>query len=160
MRSYSDSAQATVEAAVFIPVALLLLLILTQPAILLYVRMVMNSAATQALRVLVTRSAEASDLTYKNMIEFQLSAVPDVGVFHEGSWEIELVGNELSSEVSVSISTKVEPLPLVGTGAQLLGLLGSDGMFSIEVEASCSTQADWVWEQDSASPEHWVSQWG
>ena len=47
------------EGAFAIPLVFLLLLLLLQPGILLYDRMVMNAAAAEGCRMLATRSADA-----------------------------------------------------------------------------------------------------
>ena len=155
-----DAGQATVEAAILVPVVFLLLVLLCQPAILLYDRMVMSAAAGQAVRMLATRASDAPDGGYEKAIESQLAAIPHSDVFHVGgdSWQIELEGGETSREVSVSIGNKVRPLPLVGLLAGAAGLSDGDGLLSIEVEASGRTQPDWVLAQGT-SPAEWTGQW-
>ena len=57
-----EGGQATVEAAFALPIALLLVLLLVQPGILLYDRIVMQGAAAEACRLLATTDeADASD---------------------------------------------------------------------------------------------------
>ncbi len=154
-----DGGQATVEAAFLLPVAMTLLLLLCQPVVLLYDLMVMQSAAGQGVRMIATRSADAPDEGYVRAIESQLSAVPNVSVFHVGDgWDVELEGCETSAEVGVTISTQVEPLPLIAFVVGALGLLDEDGYFFLKVEATSPTQPAWVLEQ-GGSPADWVSQW-
>ena len=57
-----ESGQATVEAAFLIPVLLVALLLLMQPGILLYDRLVMNAAASEACRLLATKTDAAGDM--------------------------------------------------------------------------------------------------
>ncbi len=154
-----DSGQATVEAAFLIPVVMIVLGILLQPSILLYDRMVMEAAAGQALRILSTRPANSIDEGYKDVILQQLESIPDIDIFHSGDWEIYIEGNESSSEVSVRIIGKVQPLPLLGIAAGAIGLLDENDMFTLEVEASSQTQPSWVFKQGS-DPSLWVDQWG
>lgn len=54
----SRKGQTTVEAAVALPVLLILVLMLVQPAIMLYDRMVMESAAWEGCRLLATAQSQ------------------------------------------------------------------------------------------------------
>ncbi len=154
-----ECGQTTVEAAFLIPVTFLMLMVLAQPAILLYDRMVMNAAAGQAVRMLATRPADSSDSAYLVFIESQLAPIPQVAAFHVGDgWDIELTGDETSQETSVTITAQAKPLPLVSLAASPLGLLDDEGCFVVEVSATMPTQPDWVWDQ-GGGPSEWVSQW-
>lgn len=155
-----DRGQATVEAAILVPVVFLLLVLLCQPAILLYDRMVMSAAAGQAVRMLSTRASDAPDGGFERVIESQLAAIPRSDVFHTGggSWRIDLEGNEASREVHVAIENRVRPLPLVGLLAGAAGLADGDGLLRITVEATGRTQPDWVLAQGT-SPAEWTGQW-
>ena len=158
--SCSDAGQATVEAAFLLPAVFVVLLLLAQPAIVLYDRMVMEGAAAQGLRMLSTRGADAADRGFESVIESQLAAIPQVDIFHRGGreWDISLSGNEGSGEVSVTIANKVAPLPLLGAPLYLAGLLDGDGNIAIEVSVEGSTLPGWALEQEGG-PEQWVSQW-
>ena len=152
--------QATVEAAFCIPVLFVLLCLLLQPSILLYDRMVMNAAAAEACRLLVTRS-DLSGIDEQRCIAIvkrHLGAVPPVDIFHVHNsgctWQIELTGDENASEVSVRISTQVKLLPFAGFTASLAGLAGSDGCMQLEVEYSQATQPPWVEQPD---PSGWAT---
>lgn len=158
MRSCSENGQMTIEAAFLIPVVFLLTIIMVQPAIILFDKMVMEGAAGQGLRMLSVKSLDQSSRSYVEVIETQLEAIPDAAIFHEGEWDIEVTGNETTGEVSVYIGTHLEPLPLLGMPAMLAGMLDSEGMIQIEVEVSSATQPDWAVEQ-GLSPETWTSQW-
>lgn len=157
--------QATVEAAVMIPVLFLLLLLLLQPSFVLYDRIIMQSAATEACRLLVTKTAVlgAMDGSCEAFIRHRLSAIPPVSCFHVHddicSWEIELEGDETTAEVSVRIATQVRPLPLLDVTSTLLGLVNDQGNFVIEVEASSPTQPDWVSASGALSPASWIGAW-
>ena len=87
-------AQATVEAAVLLPSFLILMLLALQPVCILYTRGVMESAAAETARLMITSEAE-SKASLKAFALRRLAAVPDVEIFHAGgplSWDIELVG--------------------------------------------------------------------
>lgn len=165
-RIHERGGQATVEAAFVIPVIFLLLLLLLQPGILLYDRMVMNAAAAEACRMLVTRSA-ASGVdagAYEESVRRHLGAIPQQENFHvhEGgcSWRIEFSGDEHSSEVSTRISGRVKLLPLLDAGGVLLGLGDGDGNIELSVVASSPTQDAWVTRNDlGMNPASWVGKW-
>jgi len=152
-----------VEAAALIPVMFVLLLLLIQPGIILYDRMVMQAAACEGCRLLATKTdaAGASDEKCKSYILRRLGAIPPQSNFHvhEGgcTWEIEMSGDEGSTETAVTIRNKVKPLPLLAFGAQLLGMLDGSGMLTIEVTASMPTQPDWVAGSAAGlDPQAWV----
>ncbi|MCL2807714.1 MAG: pilus assembly protein [Coriobacteriia bacterium] len=154
--------QTTVEAAYLIPVLLLLILLLLQPMILLYNRMVMENAAAEGCRLLVTATAQGaySQAKHEGYIQRRLAAIPPVDIFHvhgsSCSWEIVLEGNEYSSEVSVSIVNQVRPLPLVGWGANLLGLTNENNNYVQEVVVTMPTQPSWVETNGGNDPTGWV----
>ena len=59
MRRTCESGQATVEAAFLLPVLFVGLLLLMQPGILLYDRLVMQAAASEGCRLLATKTTRA-----------------------------------------------------------------------------------------------------
>ncbi len=142
-----SNGQATIEAAFALPILMLLVLLLLQPGIVLYDRIVMHGAAAEGCR-LITTSADAGSSVNEDFIRRRLSAVPQIDQFHVHSggctWQIEFTGNEASSEVGIKISTEVKPLPLLDFGMTLAGLVNARGNLVIEVEASAPTQPDWV----------------
>jgi len=156
--------QATVEAAVLIPTLFLLILILLQPAILLYNQIIMENAAAESCRLLATRTALGgySDEKYLGYTKRRLAAIPPIDIFHAhpngDSWTIELTGGEESPEVSVRIVNHLKPLPLIGLGAQLLGKTDAEGNIEQVVEVKMPSQPDWVWE-GQGGPAEWVKQW-
>ncbi|MCL2529976.1 MAG: pilus assembly protein [Coriobacteriia bacterium] len=160
MKCHSNNkGQTTVEAAYLIPILMLLILMLVQPMILLYNRMVMENAAAEGCRLLVTATSigNYSDEKYEGYIERRLAAIPPVDIFHvHGSgctWVITLEGNELTSEVSVTIENQVKLLPLIGWGASLLGLTNANNNFEQKVTVTMPTQPNWVVAND---PTGWV----
>lgn len=159
-----EKGQASVEAALLIPVLFVLLLLLIQPGILLYNHMVMKAAASEGCRLLMTKTdvAGASDEKYRAYILRRLGAIPPQDNFHVHSagvcsWEIELNGNESSAEVAVTIRNKVKPLPLLDGAGKLLGILGASGAFEQEVTMHMPTQPDWVASNaEGLNPRAWV----
>lgn len=158
--------QATVEAAFLIPVIFVVLLMLIQPAILLYDRMVMSGAAAEGCRMLITRSASSglSDDEYREAVKRHLGSIPQQENFHvhEGgcSWNIELAGDETSSQATVAIRTKVHLLPLFDFGSVLLGVADEDGNIEISVSVTEPTQNTWVADSElGLSPKAWVEKW-
>ena len=160
------SGQATVEGAFLIPVIFLLLLLLMQPGILLYDRMVMNAAAYEACRMLATRSSASGvdGATYEEAIRRHLGAIPQQENFHRHrdgcSWQIRLEGDEQASEVSVSIAGSVRLLPLLDMGGTLLGIGDGAGNIEVSVHASMPTQDAWVGGNAlGMDPGAWVGKW-
>lgn len=149
-----------------IPVLFALLLLLVQPAILLYDRMVMQAAATETCRLLAT-AAPAGGVDEGRCEEYarhRLGSIPSVDAFHvhDGgcTWNVELQGDESSAVVSVRISTEVKPLPLVGMAATLLGASNGRGNFEVQVEASQATQPDWARAAEGGlDPSGWIGAW-
>ncbi|MDR1013576.1 MAG: pilus assembly protein [Coriobacteriales bacterium] len=161
----SSRGQGTVEAAVFIPLMFLLILMLCQPGILLYNRMVMENAAYEGCRLLATKTVQGSysDERYEEYIRRRLAAIPPVDIFHvrgvTRSWKIEQRGDENAAVVSVRIVNKVRPLPLLGWGAELLGMCDARGYLTQEVEASAPSQPEWAHDAGAGTPQDWVEQW-
>lgn len=163
---YEDAGQATVEAAFAIPVVLCVLLMLVQPGIVLYDRMVMEAAATDACRLLATKTDAAGDMpaSAEAFVRHRLGSIPPVDCFHvhddECSWEIELEGDEHSDQVRVAISGRVKPLPLMDIGTSMLGSVGDDGTLSVHVECSRRVRPDWVSNAVSdTDPQDWIGAW-
>ena len=158
--------QSTVEAAFLVPVLFILLLLLLQPGVVLYDRMVMNGAAAEGCRLLATRTdAAGADMeAYRGSVLRRLGSVPQEEHFHvhDGggcSWEILLDGDESTGEVSVTIRNKLEPLPIVDEAATLLGMVDERGHLTVEVSASAPAQPQWVLESEAGlNPGAWVEE--
>ena len=164
--TWCDDGQATVEAAVLIPVLFVALLLLVQPGLVLYDRMVMSAAATDACRLAATKTdvAGESAQAVEAFVRHRLGAVPPVACFHmhEGgcSWRIEVTGDESAQRVSVAIENKLRPLPLLDGGSALLGLLDDDGLLAVKVKAERQTQPEWVQAtQEGLNPRNWIGAW-
>jgi hypothetical protein len=142
--------QATVEAALLLPLTMLLILVLCQPAILLYNRVVMENAAAEGCRILSGDSGNLNHIGEKNegFVIRRLSAIPAVDIFHVGTsaqdWDVSLDGGGFGDLVSVRIVNRVRPLPLLGWGAQLLGQTDADGYLAQTVEVWLPSQPNWV----------------
>ncbi len=158
--------QATVEAAFLIPILFVLLLLLIQPGIVLYDRMVMQAAAAEGCRLLATQPAQGglSEERIEALITRRLGSIPPQDLFHchEGgcSWRIEVRGGETSETTEVVIGNRIEPLPVMDVGASLAGILDADGRYSFEVSCSAPTQPQWVSQSSTGiDPQAWVEQW-
>lgn len=157
--------QATLEAAYLIPVLFILLLLLIQPTILLYNHLVMHNAAALGCRALITKSdvMGTEGEAVENFIRRRLSSIPQENHFHvhdqDCSYEITCEGSESSAEVRVVIRNEAEPLPLLGLGANLLGVTNERGNFDQVVEVTLPTTSSWVQENDlGLNPKSWVHQ--
>ncbi len=140
-----------------IPTVMLLLGLLTQPACLLYTRMVMRSAASECARVLAT--AEGSDeRAAKEFVLRRLQAVPEVSIFHVGGrddWDITLDYAQGAQTVSVSVEGRLRPLPLLGISARALGR--SEGnLVVVDVSVTERVRPAWL----GGSYAEWQSMWG
>lgn len=161
-RVFAHRGQATVEGAFLIPVILLMLMMLVQPGILLYDRMVMNAAASEGCRLIATCPAgEVSD-AYEGYVRRRLGSIPQQDNFHvHGSgctWDISLEGDEETDRVSVTIGNQVKPLPFFDFGARALGVVNDKGNFEITVHFSVLTKSSWVVENDQGlNPKAWVA---
>ena len=145
-----EHAQSTVEAAYLIPVLLLVLLILIQPSIILYDRMVMQAAATDGCRMLCTKTNLDGDTTQacEAYILRRLGSIPPVDIFHvhDGgcTWDIEMIGDENAGEVKVSLLHKIRLLPLIDIAGDFSGITDADGLFTIKTSVSMPTQPQWL----------------
>lgn len=155
--------QATVEAAFAIPVVFLLLVVLVQPGIILYDRMVMQGAAAEACRMLATAGPQ-SGLGSERAVELvkrHLGSVPQHELFHvhEGgcSWDVQLEGGETSDVVRVSVANRLKLLPLLGAAAGLVGAADEHGCIRIQVSCQAQTQPAWAIE-DGIAPSSWTTQ--
>ena len=154
------------EAVFVIPVLFLLLLMLLQPGIILYDRLVMGNAAAEGCRLLATATDAAGSMqgSCEAFIRHRLAAVPQHDCFHVHgggcSWDIQMSGNESSGQVSVTISNEVRPLPLFDAGSKLLGLTNGNGNLVIEETVTMPTQPDWVAASPTGQdPAGWIGAW-
>lgn len=156
MRCCSEAGQATVEAAVLLPVLFAVLGLLLQPALLLYDRCVMSAAAAEGCRLVATGTDdEASVRAY---MERRLGGIPNVPVFHDGAdWDLSWSGGE-GGTACMAVVNHVQPLPLFGITVGLAGEMDASGRIEQRVEASCTTHPAWVSEQ-GFDPASWIGAW-
>ena len=166
MKNLSESGQGTLEAAITIPVLFVLMLLLIQPGIILYDRMVMSAAAAEGCRLLATKGDAVGSMerACEAYIRHRLASIPPHDCFHVHnggcSWQIEFEGGEASSRATVRIKNEVHPLPLFDGASTLLGLTNARGNLEITVEASAPVQPAWVSSAPAgASPSAWIGAW-
>lgn len=156
--------QATVEAAFALPVLMLMILLLVQPAIVLYDRMVMQAAAAEACRLLATAQVEGATIERcEDYVRRRLGSIPQQDCFHVHgggcSWNIQME-TASDSGVSVRIENELKPLPLLDGASALLGLTNERGNLNIAVEASMPAQPGWVASSEAGeSPSSWIGAW-
>lgn len=156
MRSCSESGQSTVEAAVLLPVLFVVFGLLLQPAILLYNRCIMNTAAAEACRLVATSSGD--DASTRVYIEHRLEAIPKVPIFHaDETWNITWSCSD-DGTAQTSIENHVQPLPLFGILTGLTSAVDENGAVIQHVELSCSPTPNWVGEQ-GYDPSDWIGKW-
>lgn len=158
--------QGTIEAAVVIPVLFLLMLMLLQPGIVLYDKLVMANAAAEGCRLLATATDVDGGMhdSCEAFVRHRLAAIPQHDCFHvhggSCSWVIELSGNESSDTVRVRIANEVKPLPLFDAGSRLLGIANANGNLVIEASAEMPTQPSWAFSSPAGSdPSSWIGAW-
>lgn len=161
-----ERGQGTIEAALVIPVLFLLMLMLLQPGIVLYDRVVMGNAAAEACRLIATKTGAlgSMDGSCEAFVRHRLAAIPQHDCFHVHgggcSYEIAFSGDEGSDSVSVTIKNELRPLPLFDAGARLSGMANGSGNLEIEETATMPTQPSWVdgsvQGRDASS---WVGAW-
>ena len=146
MRRTCESGQATVEAAFLLPVLFVGLLLLMQPGILLYDRLVMQAAASEGCRLLATKTAAAGDMaeSCEAFVRHRLGAIPPVSCF----------------VVRVTIANEARPLPLLDAGGALLGIVNGNGNLEVRVTAEQPTQPSWARSSDAGGdPAGWIGAW-
>lgn len=167
MRLWKDvRGQGTVEAAVVIPVLFVLMLLLLQPGIVLYDRLIMRSAAAETCRLLATGTDAYGDSqgAFEAFARHRLAAVPQHDCFHVHgggcTWSIEMSGGETSEYATVTIRNELRPLPLFDAAAALLGMTNSSGNLVIEEQVTMASQPPWVsGAEGGLSPQDWIGAW-
>lgn len=146
----------SVEAAVLLPVTLALVALLVQPVCVLYTRSVMASTAGELARLVTTSRGDESEL--RAFALRRLEAVPEVSIFHMGgadAWDVEIEGPGEEGVVTVALTGRVRPLPLLGVLASALGEV-EGGCVVLRVETSASMRADWI----GGGYGDWIGIWG
>lgn len=150
--------QATVEAAILLPVFLLLLLLMLQPVCLLYTKSIMEASAAETARLMVTSSSDG-DESYRSFALRRLAAIPDLSIFHAGgphAWEVECApASQAGGPVRVVIEGAVRPLPVLGAFVGAVGEVNAQGDVRLRVEVTYEGRPEWL-EGDYAA---WVEAW-
>ena len=163
---FGERGQGSVEAAVVIPVMFLLMLMLLQPGIVLYDRLVMGNAAAEACRLLATGNGTfgGASRSCEAFVRHRLAAVPQHDCFHvhgaNCSWDIQLSGGESSETATVTIGNELKPLPLLDVTAKLLGMTNARGNLEIQTSVTLPTQPSWVASSEQGmAPSSWIGGW-
>lgn len=148
MSSRTDAGQATVEAAFLIPVLFVVMLMLIEPGIILYDRMVMDGAAAEACRLLATKCTAGGfdEDDYRAVIARHLGAIPQQDLFHihggDCTYDVRMTGDESAGTVAVEIDNEIRLLPLFDAAGALTGI-APDGRYKISVRQQASTKPTW-----------------
>ena len=163
---FDENGQGTLEAAFVIPVLFVLMLLLIQPGIVLYDRLVMGSAAAEGCRLLATKTDAYGSMgaSCEAFIRHRLAAVPQQECFHvhEGgcSWVIEMGGDETTGTATVKVINELRPLPLFDAASRLLGMTNERGNLVIQEEVTMTSQPAWVQGSERGlSPSDWIGAW-
>ncbi len=152
-RLRDDRGQALTEAPVIITVLCVLSLILLQPVVTLYTKMVLGAAAASLCRVVATeaggRDAASGQRLLWTYAEGKIAGLPRGSAFQiPGSLRVEVSGDAYADKVSVQLSLSQKTLPLLG----LLVGAGSNG--SVEVSAEAHSVGAFAGSGQSASYEY------
>jgi len=135
-----ERGQALTEAPVVIVTLCVLALILFQPVVTLYTKMVLGASAASLCRVVATEAgsdASAKQRLLQTYAEGKIAGLPRGSAFQiPGSLKLEVSGNASSDQVRVRLSLTQKTLPLLGL------LVGADRAGRTEVAAeACSRGA-------------------
>lgn len=115
-----DCGQALVEAPLVLVITMMLVLVLIQPAVMLYTHALANGAAAAACRIAATDDfsfgggAAAHQAAIESwVIERKLAALPKTGLFQAKKPEVAVAKS--GDWVTVTVTIKQKPLPLVST---------------------------------------------
>lgn len=135
------------EAAFLLPTFLLLLLLALQPVCLLYTRAVMESAAAETARLMITAEGDDEE-AYRSFALRRLQAIPNVSIFHAGgpyAWEFEFIRSSTTGgAVGVAIEGFVRPLPVLGVLASAFGEMNAQGDVRVRVEVAYEGRPSWL----------------
>ena len=146
--------QSTVEAAVMLPLLMLLFALLVQPVCVLHTRMIMRHAAAETARVLMTSEDEG---TSRSFALRRLRAVPEASLFHVGGsedWVIHMDRSADGRHCEVSISGHARPLPFFGVVMRALGTVDGQGLL-LEETIREQMRPSWL----GGDYESWMEAW-
>ena len=153
--SKDDAGQASVEAAMLIPVLLALCLLLLQPACLLYTRQIMEATAAQAVRI-ATTSVDEKDIDAYCLRK--LKAVPNLDIFHvkdSNDWEVTYAKDKELGTVQVCIKGHATPIPLLSLLSKQVLNSDEQGLI-LEVDVCEEIYPSWT----EGDYESWCDSWG
>lgn len=153
-------AQSSIEAALLLPVLVVVFALLLQSGIVMYTKINMRVAAAQACRLYAVQ-AEGFERRhqkdrYREFVLHRLQAVPKLEIFHKGSdkdWNIRFETSQGS--VAVSIEHEYRPLPLWGLAASFMGYERRDGAVTTKVKVSSPVRPAWI----KGGYREWQAQW-
>lgn len=151
-----ERGQSTVEAAFALPILFVLFGLLLQPAVLLYDRCVMQSAAAETCRLAAMDSC--SDEAVRAFALRRLEALPRLDLFHADScaWQVEVGVGSGSSTVCLEGHLKV--LPLLGITASSMTEEAGDGCALMRCESTSALRPSWL-GSEAGGPSEWIGQW-
>lgn len=143
-----------------LPSLFIVFALMLQPGLILYSRICMYSAASEACRLYAVQAEAGSgryaEDRYREFIEHRLSAIPYIDIFHlggEDGWDISYAQD--SDCVEVKIVHALKPLPLLGVTGAALGDLQADGSVRVEVSSRSQIRPHWL----KGGYSDWQSQW-
>ena len=154
----AQSGQATVEAAFVLPVVFALCGLLLQPAILLYERCVMVSAAAETCRLAATQPC--SDDAMRAFALRRLALLPGIDLFHSSGceWEVQIEPGGSAAASSVRISGHLKTLPLLGITASSMTEEAGDGCALLSCQVSSQLHPAWL-QEAGGTPAEWIGRW-
>lgn len=154
----AESGQATVEAAFALPVIFALMGLLLQPAVLLYDRCIMQSAAAETCRLVATGSC--GSVAAQGFALRRLAAVPALDLFHTQAcaWGVQVEDAGASGCATVSIKGHVKTLPLLGITASTMTSAEPDGCALLSCEVSSRLHPTWLADAQGTAQE-WIALW-
>lgn len=146
------SGQASVEAALILPVILMIIALIVEPVCLLYTKTVMDGACAEGLRVATT----TSDIELiESYIRRRLKAIPEVPLFHKGGekdWNISI--EKKDKNASIEITGHAAAMPPIGWCLFLVGQVDGQGIVLKSI-LSVNTYPDWI----EGSYADWIAFW-
>lgn len=154
----AEAGQATVEAAFVIPLVFALFGLLLQPAVLLYTRCVMSSAAAETCRLAATQPCSQDAM--RAFALRRLEALPALDLFHSSGceWELGIEPGGTAAASSVELSGHVRTLPLLGVTASSMTQEAGDGCALLSCRVSAQLHPSWLQEVEG-TPAEWIGEW-
>jgi Tfp pilus assembly protein PilE len=145
----SERGQALVELPFVVVLVCVLSLVLLQPLVQLYTKMVLGQVAAGLCRVVATQGEEVAGTQQVLLSAYaadKLEGLPKGSAFYQpGSLRVEVSGAAHTERIEVQVSVRQTPLPLIGF------LWGGKGRGSTTVTGRAS--ATGAWRGVSGTPE-------